>query len=216
MIRSTIQKVVGAWRVLIGDYDHTMDDDLGRWKGRVYAQLIDHGWLRKRWHNEGQVADEFFRSNHPDAAALATWKARGIVDVISLRPSRGAVHAFEAEVCAELGLRLLNAPLTSREAPRAENLVKLLDLFDTLDRPVLMHCKSGADRTGLAAALWHIHVEGQPVATARKHLSLRFLHVKFSKTGVLDRVLDAYAERLRSGPIAVRNWIENEYDHEQI
>lgn len=216
MTLSITQKAVGAWRVLIGEYDQMMDDDLGLWKGRVYAQLIDHGWLRRRWHNEGQVADGFFRSNHPDAAALATWKARGVVDVISLRPSKGAVHAFEAKVCAELGLRLRNAALTSREAPRAENLARLLDLFDTLERPALMHCKSGADRTGLAAALWHIHVEGQPVAKAREHLSLQYLHFKSSKTGVLDRVLDAYAERLRIGPIKVQDWIQNEYDHEQI
>lgn len=210
------QKAAGAWNVLTGDFDHVMDDDLGRWKGRVYAQVIDHGWLRKRWHNEGLVTEGFFRSNHPDAATLASWKVRGIVDVISLRPDRGAVHAFEAETCAKLGLRLRNAALTSREAPRAESLLTLLDIFDTLKRPALMHCKSGADRTGLAAALWHIHVEGAPVETARTHLSLRFLHIKASKTGVLDRVLDAYAARMRSGPITLRDWIQNEYDREQI
>ena len=35
-----------------------------------------------------------------------------------------------------------------------------------------MHCKSGADRAGLASALWLLHVERRPVAEAMKQLSL--------------------------------------------
>ncbi|GAB5446737.1 phosphatase domain-containing putative toxin [Gymnodinialimonas sp.] len=216
MSPSLPQKIAAAWAVLTHKYDQRIDSALGRWQGQFYAATIDHGWLRRRWTNEGQIAEGLYRSNHPNAQALARWKARGVRHVISLRPAQGAVHAFEVEACAALGLTLMNAPLTAREAPRVEGLLRLLDMFDRLppprENPVLIHCKSGADRTGLAAALWAIHVEGKPVAEAQRALTFRHLHIRASKTGVLDRFLEAYAARLARGPIDLRAWVETEYD----
>lgn len=212
MSLSLSQKLAGARAVLRGAYDQRTDTELGRWQGHVFAATLDHGMLRRHWRNEGRIAEGMFRSNHPDARTLAHWKARGVVDVLSLRPAHGAVHEFEAETCAGLGLRLRNAPLTAREAPRTAGLIRLLDCLDTLQRPALIHCKSGADRTGLAAAIWAIHAEGRPVAEARKALNLRHLHLGWSKTGVLDRFLDAYAERVVTEPLPIREWIETEYD----
>lgn len=212
MSLSVLQKISGLWAVLTHRYDQRIDSEAGRWQGRVYGGLIDHGWLRRRWTNEGQIAEGLYRSNHPNAAALAAWKARGIVEVISLRPAQGAVHLFEAEACAALGLTLRNAPLTAREAPRVVGLLQLLDMFDTITLPTLIHCKSGADRTGLAAAMWAIHVEGRPVAEAKRALGFKHLHIRASKTGVLDRFLEAYEARLTQGPIPLRTWIETEYD----
>lgn len=210
------QKAAGAWAVLTNRYDQRIDSDLGRWQGHLYLTLYDHAWLRGAWRNEGQIADGLFRSNQPDAERLADWKARGIVEVLSLRPGQGVVHAFEAETCASLGLRLFNAPLPTREPPHAASLLRLIDHFDDLQRPALIHCKSGADRTGLAAAIWAIHVEGRPVTEARRALSMRHLHLKWTKTGVLDRVLDLYEQRMARGPIAIRDWIATEYDREAL
>lgn len=206
------QKLKGAWSVAAGRYDQRIDSDLGRWQGRLYGATLDHGLLRRWWRNEGQIAEGLYRSNHPSAHALTTWKARGIIDVISLRPASGAVHEFEAEACAALGLRLHNAPLAARRAPRVQALMMLLDTLDEIERPALIHCKSGADRTGLAAAIWAIHVEGRSVEEARRALNLRHLHFKWSETGVLDRFLDAYAERVQAGSIELRRWIRDEYN----
>lgn len=216
MSLSFSDKIAGGWAVLTHRYDQQIDSALGRWQGRFYGSVLDHGWLRRRWTNEGQIAEGLYRSNHPNLRALTEWKARGIVEVISLRPAQGAVHAFEAEACAALGLTLCNAPLTAREAPRVVALLRLLDMFDEITQPTLIHCKSGADRTGLAAAIWAIHVEGRPVAEARRALSFKHWHISLSKTGVLDRFLGAYEARLVQGPIALRTWTETEYDPASI
>ncbi|MEX3015933.1 fused DSP-PTPase phosphatase/NAD kinase-like protein [Gymnodinialimonas hymeniacidonis] len=212
MALTFMQKLHGALDVARGRYDQRIDSDLGLWQGRYFAAVNDHGLLRRHWRNEGEVAPGLFRANHPDENALRQWKARGIVEVISLRPAQFAVHEFEARTCEALGLRLRNVPLEARSAPRPERLLSLLDIFDTLERPALIHCKSGADRTGLAAALWGIHIEGHPVAEAKRALGLRHLHLSWSKTGVLDRFLDAYQDRLKHGDIPIRLWIETEYD----
>ena len=50
------------------------------------------------------------------------------------------------------------------------------------------------------------------VAAARKELSLRYLHLKFTKTGVQDHMLDLFEQRPADGPISIRKWIAHEYD----
>ena len=182
-----------------------------------YVAWIDHGILRALWHNFHEVAPGVFRSNHPDHARLERYAERGIRTVLSFRGAETkAFHRLEVESCAALGLDLLVIGMASREAPKREALLELLDSFDTAPRPLLMHCKSGADRTSLASALYLIHLEGASVAEARRQMSPRFIHFRWTATGVLDEVLDAYEARLREGPIALRAWIETEYDRDEI
>ena len=55
-------------------------------------------------------------------------------------------------------------------------------------------------------------IMGEPVQTARAMLSWRYLHFSWSKTGVLDRVLDHYAARNAKAPIGFEVWAATEYD----
>ena len=184
-----------------------------RKRARAYVAWIDHGLLRALWHNFHEVAPGVFRSNHPDHRRLAAQAARGVRTVLSLRGAQTkAFHRLEVESCAALGIDLHVIGMASREAPTRAALLDLLAFFDTAPRPFLMHCKSGADRTSLAAALYLIHVEGASVTAARRQMSPWFLHFRWTKTGVLDAVLDLYEARLGAGPIALRPWIETEYD----
>jgi hypothetical protein len=182
-----------------------------------YVAWIDHGLLRSIWHNFHEIAPGVFRSNHPDHRRLAACADRGIRRVLSLRGAQTrASHRLEAESCAALGIELSVIGMASREAPRREALLELLDYFDATPQPFLMHCKSGADRTSLASALYLMHAEGASVAEARRQMSPRFIHFRWTKTGVLDEVLDLYEARLRQGPIGLRAWIETEYDRETV
>ena len=82
--------------------------------------------------------------------------------------------------------------LNARYAPDPKELLALLDLFDSVEKPFLMHCKSGADRAGLASALYLIHSEGKSVAEAQTMLSFKYLHVNDRKTGIMGHTLRAY------------------------
>jgi protein tyrosine/serine phosphatase len=81
---------------------------------------------------------------------------------------------------------------------------------------VLIHCKSGADRAGLASAIWLMVMEGRPVEEARAMLSWRYLHLRWSRTGVLDLVLDSYGARNAAAPIGFEDWVATEYDAEAV
>jgi protein tyrosine/serine phosphatase len=104
--------------------------------------------------------------------------------------------------------------MSARKAAPRDEYLRLFDIFDTAERPMVMHCKSGADRTGIASALYLLVCEGAPMAEARKQLRFwPFLHLKRSATGILDHILDLYERRCATtGPIAIRDWFATEYD----
>jgi len=91
----------------------------------------------------------------------------------------------------------------------------LLDTLDRCEKPVLIHCKSGADRTSIAAALWLLD-QGAPMAEARAQMSVRFVHLKSSAKGVLDAVLDDFETANAGGPVNVRDWLKSGYNPEAI
>ncbi|MCL9977362.1 tyrosine-protein phosphatase, partial [Klebsiella quasipneumoniae] len=72
-----------------------------------------------------------------------------------------------------------------RGAPHRDRILRLLGIWRSSPGPLLVHCKSGADRAGLASGLCLL-VEGRTAAEALRQLSWRFGHVKQARTGILD------------------------------
>jgi protein tyrosine/serine phosphatase len=176
-------------------------------------QLMDHAILRHLWTNFDQIAPGVYRSNQPSHARLVRYRRMGIRTVLYLRASseKWAFH-FERESLAALGMTMTSVPLHSRSAPTREAVQALIAAFRSIEKPFLMHCKSGADRAGLASAIYLMVMKGQDVARARRMLSLRYVHLRFTKTGVLDMMLDHYATRNAASPISFEDWIDREYD----
>ena len=53
------------------------------------------------------------------------------------------------------------------------------ELFQTIEYPALMHCKSGADRAGIMSVLYrHFHL-GEPIREAVKELSFRTMFERY-------------------------------------
>jgi len=172
----------------------------------VYQRWFDHGVLRTFWTNMDQIADGVWRSNHPEANRFDNLDRLGIKTIISLRGSTNAPWALlEQRACDAHKITLETVALQSRKAPKRRELQKLIALFRTVPKPFVMHCKSGADRAGLASAIYLLVIEGAPLAQARKMLSARYLHLKWTKTGVLDLLLDMFEA---SGVQDFEAWLE--------
>ena len=88
----------------------------------------------------------------------------------------------------------------------------LFHTFATAQRPMLIHCKSGADRSGLAAALYLILVCDAPVATALRQLHWRYLHFSGGPRGVLDHMIRRYGAAQAARGVALQDWIATDYD----
>ena len=50
------------------------------------------------------------------------------------------------------------------------------------------------------------------VAEAKKQLSFKYLHLDFTKTGILDYIFDVFSERLKIGEIDFIDWLKKEYN----
>lgn len=213
MIRKLFETLDRKERDLRNSFGHDITDPVERKRSLQHLRWLDHGILRTFWHNFAEFAPGAYRSNHPDHARFSAYADLGIKTVLNLRGVVQQPHyLFEVESCDKLGLTLVTTQMAARRAPQVKELTDLLDAFATIERPFLMHCKSGADRTGLAAAIYLMVHEGQPLAVARKQLSFRFIHIRRTATGILDHFLDVYAARAAQSPIAIDDWIRTEYD----
>ena len=52
------------------------------------------------------------------------------------------------------------------------------------------------------------------VAEAKKQLSFRYLHLDFTKTGILDYIFNVFDERLKIENIDFCDWLKKEYNAE--
>ncbi|MFL1461966.1 fused DSP-PTPase phosphatase/NAD kinase-like protein [Roseococcus sp. DSY-14] len=176
--------------------------------------LVDHALLRLPWRNWGVVeSGALYRSNHPLPWQLEQAARRhGLRSVINLRghrPDCGS-DALGRAAAARLGLAHADQPLESRGAPHKDRLQRLIGLYRSLPRPILIHCKSGADRTGLAAGVWRL-IHGGTAAEAARELSWKHGHVAAARTGILDAFFAAYAPAEARG-VPFEEWLADEYD----
>jgi protein tyrosine/serine phosphatase len=208
-----------AWqRKLTETYGADIGTPEARRAARLHYLFVDHGWLRVPWKNFDLVAEGVYRANQPSPARLRAIHAKvGLKAVLNLRGmSKQSFYLFEAETCRDLGLQMIDLPLSATKAPTRERLVELLELLHNLPKPVLMHCKSGADRTGLAAALYLLEVEHRPLEEARRQLSLRYTHVARSAAGILDHILRHYEVAHRQSGIGFADWARSAYDQAEM
>lgn len=186
-------------------------------RAHIYNRYFDHAILRGLWTNEAEIAPGVFRSNHPTHERFAKMPARGIRTVLNLRGESVSAHYMsEKASCQALGLNLVNATLHARQAASRDEILHLIDVFRRIEKPFVMHCKSGADRAGFASAIYLLVIEGKPVAQARRMLHWRFMHIRNSKVGILDYILDCYEARTAKGAISFEDWIATEYDPKEI
>lgn len=192
----------------------------GRSRAWRELMLADHGLVRLFYSNTHEIVPgKMWRSFQPSPADLQRWKARGVRTIVNLRGDKPSGHFFlEEEACRKLGLRLVVLRLFSRDAPSKEALHAARRLFNEIEYPAMMHCKSGADRVGLMATLFLFFHEGRPLDEAMRQLSPRYGHVRQGKTGIIDHVLEKYVAHAKSKGISLASvdaffeWVDAVYD----
>jgi protein tyrosine/serine phosphatase len=213
MIGKFFTRIHEAEKRWSASYGTDISTPRGRRQAWWHFHLSDHGFLRTLWTNLYEIAPGVWRSNQPSPGRMKRYHEMGIRTILNLRgQDQYSFYLFEREAAARLGLAMIDIKIYARSLVPAERFLELLDIFDTIRLPFVMHCKSGADRAGLASALWLLHVEKRPVAEAMKQLSFRFVHLKSSKTGVLDQLLETYATDTATAPMPIRDWFAKRYD----
>ena len=192
-----------------GDLTHAR----GRRNAWIDSLFVDHALLRLGWSNFAAVAPgRLYRCNHPTPGRLARFTRRfGLRTVLNLRGATGnGSDALSREAAGRLGLAFVDLPMRSGATPSREQLLALIAALEGAAEPLLVHCKSGADRAGFAAAVFLL-LNGAPAASAQAQLSWRFGHIRRGRAGVLGQVLAMFAAR-GATQTDFREWVRTHYD----
>ncbi|MGV6800334.1 MAG: fused DSP-PTPase phosphatase/NAD kinase-like protein [bacterium] len=198
----------------------------GRRDARRSLFWHDHGFLRVVFDNSYQISDKMWRTFQPSPEHLKKWKQRGIRTVINLRGRRheekqDGLYFLEEETCATLGMNFIPFQAFSREAPSRDFIVGIDQLFNEIEYPALMHCKSGADRAGVASTLYQFLHAKKPLDEALEQLSFKYGHVKQGKTGIIDYFFDLYKKAADEEGVPpsrehLLEFVNGDYDHKKI
>jgi protein tyrosine/serine phosphatase len=142
-------------------------------------------------------------------------KQFGLRTIINLRGSAPNPSTTLSSTEAErLGVDHVFMAFESRGAPQRGRILSFHEIYVMARFPVLLHCKSGADRAGLAAGLV-VLFEGGTAAEALRQLSLRHLHFAHSPTGILDAFFRMYSDEAE-GRLAFLDWVRDEYREDAL
>jgi protein tyrosine/serine phosphatase len=179
--------------------------------------VVDHGMFRMLYSNTHRLSDNAWRSSQPTPGGIRAMAERGVKTVINLRGERNCgAYRLETKACEAAGIHLRSFIVRSRDAPDAAAVVAAQSLFADVEYPILIHCKSGADRVGLMSALYLIYCQAVPVDAARKQLDWRYGHFRQSDTGILDAFFDGYVDYNREHPIGFVDWVKTVYDRDAL
>jgi protein tyrosine/serine phosphatase len=109
----------------------------------------------------------------------------GIKTVINLRGENPGKDWYDDEVraTADHGATHVDFGMSARRDLTPEKMQRLLALLKSAEQPILVHCMSGADRTGLASVIFLQQVAGIDEEEAEWQLSPLFGHINLPFLG---------------------------------
>jgi protein tyrosine/serine phosphatase len=138
---------------------------------------------------------EAYRSGQLNGDELKYYiKKYNIKSVFSLRGGNANADWYreETKICIDNRVAYYSIALSARHEPSEKDIKEITEIFSSAPRPVLIHCKGGADRTGLVAAMWKVIIDKEPKSEARNQLSPMFFHFSIGKTASLDRFFEKW------------------------
>lgn len=179
--------------------------------------VLDHVVIRTVFPNRHRVSNAVWRAAQPLPHQIGSLKRLGIRTIVNLRGEhKSATYALEKAACERHGIAFVDYRIRSRAAPTREEILGAVSLLEHVRYPILMHCKSGADRVGLMSALYRHVRDGEPIAEAKSELALRYGHIRQADTGVLDYFFERYLADAAREPIGFLDWVATVYDPAEL
>lgn len=114
------------------------------------ARLIDLAGTE----NFYRISQDLYRAGQPTAEAMRVYEDYGIKTVINLRSFNS-----DRDEIRGTDLKLVEIPVLTWDLEMDE-VVAVLQAIRDAEKPVLIHCQHGSDRTGLMVAMYRIVEQG--------------------------------------------------------
>ncbi|PRD42272.1 protein tyrosine phosphatase [Phyllobacterium phragmitis] len=138
---------------------------------------------------------EAYRSAQPTPARIDAYsKQFGIKTIINLRGASQNASWYKAETseAAKLGITHIDFKMSAGKQLSQAEASQIISILENAPKPLLIHCKAGADRSGLISALYLAAVKKAGEAAAESQISIRYGHfsLPFVSTYAMDRTFE--------------------------
>jgi protein tyrosine phosphatase (PTP) superfamily phosphohydrolase (DUF442 family) len=174
---------------------------------RVFAFTNQHTVIAGQVYRSAQLTPEQLQQ---------VIQKRGIRTVINLRGSCPDTDWYLGEVRTTHAANVSqeDISLSAKRLPAPNEIRRMIDVLDHSEKPVLVHCQRGADRTGLISTSAVLLYTTATLDEARRQLWPRYGHVRGGRTTVIDRFFDYYEAWLAGRahtPGLFREWATAHY-----
>ncbi|TFF18232.1 protein tyrosine phosphatase [Jiella endophytica] len=126
-------------------------------------------------------------------------EANGIRSILNLRGAHPDEEWYRGEeaVAAEHGVISTSIGISANREPSMAKMREIEAAIRDAPKPLLIHCKGGADRSGLASAIYEYALAGRPAEAASGQLSFAYGHFPWltSRTGAMDRAFARFVDQ---------------------
>lgn len=174
----------------IGTFGNSVDNRLNLFGCYVHFYFFDHGWIRAIYDNYSVVDEKLHRSSHPSYSTLKKAASLGITQVISLRhPGKISYQLLEEIWTDRLGLKFISYSMSASDISDPSTYLNILDQINNNRGKTLIHCKSGADRSGLVSALYLLNQSVPQIQKSLQMLNWKFGHFGLGKKAINRKFL---------------------------
>ncbi|TCR85504.1 tyrosine-protein phosphatase [Rhizobium sp. BK376] len=151
-----------------------------------------YGYMLATTNFHAVVPGEVYRSSQPSASTIAEFqKDYGIKTIINLRGDNSGSDWYDDEIAAarKLDINHIDFGMSSGRELTQPEAARLVELMRDAPKPLLIHCQAGADRTGLAAALYLAAISKRSETVAEGQMSIIYGHIplSISRAYAMDR-----------------------------
>jgi len=155
------------------------------------------GYLQERGNFHPVSEARVYRSGQLSEDEMIAYLTRyRIRSILNLRGTNHGSDWYEDEVrvARRLGVLHYDYGISANRDVNDGDIKDILDLLARAPKPTLIHCKSGADRTSLVAALYLYAIEGKSPDEASKQFSILYGHFPYfwNSTAAMDRTFWRY------------------------
>ena len=179
--------------------------------------VFRHAWFTE---NFGEIdPGRAYRVAQPFGNLPDLITSRKLASVLNLRGGSIADSWYVDEVRATdtFGVDLYDLPMSATRRPKRRELLGLIDVINHCRYPLLIHCKSGADRTGLASALYLMLKKSERPRDALRAFSVEYGHFPIGGAQRLHEPINEYEawltrEGLDHTPERFENWVKYQFE----
>lgn len=140
---------------------------------------------------------------------LDTKKIKTVINLRGESPDAGWYQS-EMESCRARNINHVDISLSAVRLPPPDELKRLIFAFDTAQYPVLLHCRGGADRSGLTGVIYKTIYDKVPFEQAyTDQLTWRYGHLAWFEAHPMNDFFSLYRKDAKEYDL--RDWILKKY-----